>query len=136
MPNTFIRSVTAAALVCGATLARADPIFDFYAGKTVSIISGFTPSGEFDTYFRLLGRHMGKHIPGKPQVVNSNLPGAGTLIAANNLYNKVAPDGLTISTFTALDRSLDSSATRFTALVSRSREKRRRLSLPLGMTRS
>ena len=81
--------------------ARADAVSDYYAGKTFSIISGFTPNGEFDTYFRLLGRHLGKHIPGKPQVVNSNLPGAGTLIAANNLATKVAPDGLTVSTFTS-----------------------------------
>lgn len=88
-------------LACPALDARADPVADFYAGKTLSIVSGFTPNGENDTYIRSLGRYIGKHIPGRPQVVSSNLPGAGTLIAANSLVTKASPDGLTIATFTA-----------------------------------
>ena len=47
---------------------KADPVADFYAGKTLSIVSGFTPNGENDTYVRALGRHISKYIPGRPIV--------------------------------------------------------------------
>ena len=98
------RALVAVALSAAAAVvvpARADPVAEFYAGKTLSIVSGFTPNGENDTYIRLLGRHIGKRIPGRPFIVNSNMPGAGTLIAANNLYAKATPDGLALATFTA-----------------------------------
>lgn len=72
---------------------------DFYRGKTLTIIVGLAPGGGFDTTARLLAKHIGKHIPGNPNAIVENMPGAGSLIAANHLYNVAAPDGLTIGVF-------------------------------------
>lgn len=69
----------------------------FYKGKTVRIIVGFSAGGGFDTYARIIARHMGKHIPGGPTIIVENMPGAGSLIAANHGYNTAKPDGLTIN---------------------------------------
>ncbi|MDP6559108.1 MAG: tripartite tricarboxylate transporter substrate-binding protein [Candidatus Binatia bacterium] len=70
---------------------------DFYKGRTGRIIVGSSPGGGFDTYARLFSRHLPKHIPGKPNMIVVNMPGAGGLIAANYMYNVAKPDGLTIS---------------------------------------
>jgi tripartite-type tricarboxylate transporter receptor subunit TctC len=69
---------------------------DFYQGKTIRLIVGFAAGGGFDTYSRAIARHLGKHIPGNPSIVVENMTGAGSLIAANNIYNAAKPDGLTI----------------------------------------
>ena len=69
---------------------------DFYKGKTITVIAGTTPGALYDQWARLLAQHMGKHIPGKPDMVVQNMPGAGHMIAANYVYNKSKPDGLTI----------------------------------------
>jgi tripartite-type tricarboxylate transporter receptor subunit TctC len=61
--------------------------------------SGSRPAGAFDVYSRALARHMGKHIPGNPTVIVENMPGAGSLTAANHLYKVAKPDGLTIGNF-------------------------------------
>src|SRR5262245_1234982 len=79
--------------------AQADAVADFYKGKTVSLIAGFPPGGGYDTYVRVLARHYGRFIPGQPITVASNLPGAGSLNAANQIYNKTAPDGLALAMF-------------------------------------
>jgi tripartite-type tricarboxylate transporter receptor subunit TctC len=72
---------------------------DFYRGKTIRIIVGFAAGGGFDTYSRVIGRHMGKFIPGNPTFVVENMTGAGSLIAANYVYKVAKPDGLTIGHF-------------------------------------
>jgi tripartite-type tricarboxylate transporter receptor subunit TctC len=72
---------------------------DFYTGKTLRIVVGFPAGGGFDTYSRVMGRHIGKYIPGHPAVVVDNLTGAGSLIAANSIYKATKPDGLTIGNF-------------------------------------
>ena len=72
---------------------------EFYKGKILRIIVGFAAGGGFDTYARAIGRHLGRHIPGNPTIVVENMPGAGSLIAANHLYNVAKPDGLTIGHF-------------------------------------
>src|SRR5262245_24040517 len=73
-------SLAAAALLAAAGVsARADPVADFYAGKTVRILVGFSAGGGYDLYARTLGRYLGKHIPGQPTVVVQNMPGAGSL---------------------------------------------------------
>ena len=72
---------------------------DFYEGKTIRIVVGFAAGGGFDTYSRIIARHMGKHIPGKPTIVVENMTGAGSLIAANHVYKAAKPDGLTIGHF-------------------------------------
>lgn len=69
---------------------------DFYKGKTITVIAGTTAGALYDQWSRLLAQHMGKHIPGKPEMIVQNMPGAGHMIAANYLYNKAKPDGLTI----------------------------------------
>ena len=68
----------------------------FYKDKTVRFVVGFSAGGGFDTYTRTIGRHIPKHIPGNPSAIVENMPGAGSLIAANYIYNKAKPDGLTI----------------------------------------
>ncbi len=70
---------------------------DFYKGKIIRIIVGAPPGGGYDTYSRTIARHITKHIPGKPDIYVQNMPGAGTLRAANYSYNRVKGDGLTVS---------------------------------------
>jgi tripartite-type tricarboxylate transporter receptor subunit TctC len=69
---------------------------DFYKGKTITVIAGTTAGALYDQWSRVLAQHMGKHIPGKPDMIVQNMPGAGHMIAANSVYNKSKPDGLTI----------------------------------------
>ncbi|MEX0806043.1 MAG: tripartite tricarboxylate transporter substrate-binding protein [Candidatus Binatia bacterium] len=68
----------------------------FYQGKTVRLIVGSSSGGGYDLWARLLARHYGKHIPGNPEIVVQNMPGAGSMVAANHIYNLAKPDGLTI----------------------------------------
>jgi hypothetical protein len=68
----------------------------FYRGKTITIIIGTSPGGGYDTYARLLGRHIGRHIPGTPSIVASNLSGAGSNVAAGNVYAVAPKDGTVI----------------------------------------
>lgn len=81
--------------------AGADPAGDdgFYRGKSLRLVVGFAPGGGYDTSARLLSRHLGRHIPGDPGIVVENMPGAGSLIAANHLYRVARPDGLTVGHF-------------------------------------
>lgn len=69
---------------------------EFFKGKTIRFVVGFSAGGGFDTYTRLIARHFGKHVPGNPSTVVENRTGAGSLIAANYIYNQADPDGLTI----------------------------------------
>ncbi len=71
---------------------------EFYKDKTIRIIVGFAAGGGFDTYARIIARHMGRHIPGNPAIIVENMGGAGSLLAANHLY-RAKPDGLTIGNF-------------------------------------
>jgi tripartite-type tricarboxylate transporter receptor subunit TctC len=68
----------------------------FYKGKTIRIIVGFTSGGFYDRWSRLLARYVPKYIPGNPEMVVQNMPGAGGLIAANHVYNVAKPDGSTL----------------------------------------
>src|SRR5438105_8966194 len=79
--------------------AQTDAVADFYKGKTLSLIAGFPPGGGYDTYVRVLARHFGRFIPGQPLVVASNMPGAGSLTAANHIYGKATADGLSLAMF-------------------------------------
>jgi tripartite-type tricarboxylate transporter receptor subunit TctC len=76
--------------------AAQDP---FYRGKTIRLIVGLAPGGGFDTYSRVIARHIGKHIPGNPTTLVDNMPGAASLVAANYVYKAAKPDGLTIGNF-------------------------------------
>ena len=70
---------------------------EYYQGKTVRINVGSAPGGGFDTYARLIARHLPRHIPGNPSVIVENMPGAGGMIAANYVFNLAKPNGLTIA---------------------------------------
>jgi tripartite-type tricarboxylate transporter receptor subunit TctC len=72
---------------------------EYYRGKTVRIVVGLSAGGGFDIYARALARHLGKHIPGNPTFVVDNMPGAGSMIAANHVYKAAKPDGLTMGHF-------------------------------------
>jgi tripartite-type tricarboxylate transporter receptor subunit TctC len=69
---------------------------DFYKGKTIRIMVGSTPGSFYDLWGRLLARYWGKQIPGNPEVIVQNMPGAGSLTATNYVYAVAKPDGLNI----------------------------------------
>lgn len=71
----------------------------YYEGKSIRIIVGTSPGGGYDTYTRLIGRHLAKHIPGSPSVIVDNMPGAGGMLSANHMFKVAKPDGLTIGHF-------------------------------------
>ena len=92
--------ITAAISACLLSFSvQADPISDFYTGRTINIMVGFGPGGGYDLYARLLARHLGAHIAGRPNVVVQNVPGAAGLGLANSLYNIAAKDGTVFGTF-------------------------------------
>jgi len=79
------------------TLVDARAQAPFYRGKTITIIVGYQNGDGYDIWARLLAAHMNKHIPGNPGFLVQNMPGAGSRIAANHLYNVAKPDGLTMA---------------------------------------
>ena len=95
MSRRFVAYLIAglAALVA-AGWASAQSVEDFYKGKTLTIYVGLSAGGGYDQNARILAKHLGKHIPGQPQVVVRNMPGGGGLVMANNVANVFAKDGL------------------------------------------
>jgi tripartite-type tricarboxylate transporter receptor subunit TctC len=94
--------------------ARAQSVEEFYKGKTVNVVIGFSVGGGYDLYARHLARHIGKHIPGNPNVVPQNMPGAGSLKAANYIFSAAPKDGTYFGTFartTGINPLLESGAT-------------------------
>ena len=91
--------LTAAVLLLSAMpLARAQQPADFYKGKNIDLMIGYSVGGGYDVYARLIARHMGKHIPGNPQVTPKNMEGAGSLRLANWIYNVGPKDGTMFGT--------------------------------------
>ena len=91
-----IRSVAiAAALALAIAPAGASAQSSFYEGKTVSVIIGAT-GGSLELAARIVTRHLGKHLAGRPNVVLQNMPGAAHLVATNHVYTVAKPDGLTL----------------------------------------
>jgi tripartite-type tricarboxylate transporter receptor subunit TctC len=84
---TTIVAATLAALAFGGQ-AVARNAATFYAGKSIELIIGYPPAGSNDIYGRIAARHLGKHIPGQPSIIVRNMPGAGSLVAANHIYNR------------------------------------------------
>src|SRR5262244_4299065 len=74
---------------------------DYYKDKTVTIVVGYSAGGSFDLYARVIARYFGRYLPGNPTTVVENMTGAGGIIAANHLFNRVKPDGLTIGAWAA-----------------------------------
>ena len=94
------RSIGVVALVAGlAGAADAQSVESFYRGRTVTIVVGYSVGGGYDAHARVLARHLGKHLPGSPAIVVQNMPGAGSLRAANYLYNAAPKDGATLGVF-------------------------------------
>lgn len=85
--------VTAAVAIGYSPTAQAQ---DYYKDKTVTFIVGYSPGGSFDLYARVIARYIGRYLPGNPTRIVENMTGAGGIIAANHLYNRVKPDGYTI----------------------------------------
>lgn len=105
---TLPRIACLAALACFALLVHLVPVAAqteeaFWRGKTVTVIAPTATGGGYDAYTRLLARHMGKHIPGKPTLVVQNMPGAGGMVAANHVYNISPKDG---TVFALVDRGI------------------------------
>ena len=91
----------AIALACVSSCAAvgascAQSVEEFYRGKTLRFLVGYGPGTGYDVYMRVVQRHLGQHIPGKPNVVPENMPGAGGLVMANYLYNVAPRDGTAI----------------------------------------
>jgi tripartite-type tricarboxylate transporter receptor subunit TctC len=84
---------------CGAAIATRAVAQDFYKGRALTILAGFSPGGGFDINARVLARHIGRHIPGNPSVVVQNMPGAGSLNAVNYLDLNAPKDGTVINIF-------------------------------------
>jgi tripartite-type tricarboxylate transporter receptor subunit TctC len=84
------------AVAAPAPPAAADPVEDFYRGKTINMVVGTGPGGDYDLRARMVARHIGKHIPGTPAVVVNNMPGGGGLVVANWLANVAPRDGTVI----------------------------------------
>jgi tripartite-type tricarboxylate transporter receptor subunit TctC len=98
--------------------AAAQPMDQFFARKTVTITIGYTAGGSYDLYGRLVARHLGKHIPGQPSVIAQNMPGAGSLKAANYLYEVAPRDGTALGLIVesaALEQALANPAVQYDA---------------------
>ena len=98
---SFLRAtlLNVLAAVLAAHPVRADSVEDFYKGKSISLLIGYSVGGGYDLYGRLVARHMGKYIPGKPTIVPQNMTGAGSFRAASYLYAAAPKDGTVIGTF-------------------------------------
>jgi tripartite-type tricarboxylate transporter receptor subunit TctC len=91
--------VMIAALAALASVARADNTADFYKGRNISMIIGYSVGGGYDAYARLLARYFGRYIPGEPSIVPQQMTGAGSLRAANYLFSVAPKDGSVLGTF-------------------------------------
>jgi tripartite-type tricarboxylate transporter receptor subunit TctC len=74
-------------------------VASFYRGKTIRIVVGFAPGGGFDTYGRLIAKYLSKYVPGRPTVIVENVPGAASMVAANQVYKTLPKDGTVIASF-------------------------------------
>src|SRR6476620_7129566 len=96
MNATRILTLVLAAVASHASAARAD---DFYQGKTLSLVVGYSAGGGYDINARLISRHIGRHIPGTPTVVVVNMPGAGSLRSVEHLERHAPKDGTVVNMF-------------------------------------
>jgi tripartite-type tricarboxylate transporter receptor subunit TctC len=102
MPGIRLPHLAVPAILAGLLLApaaRADDVADFYRGRTVNLVAGFNVGGGADTYARLVARHLGRPIPGKPAVIVRNMQGAGSVLAANHVFNVSPKDGSELGLF-------------------------------------
>ena len=94
-----IAGTVLAIIALAASPARAQTVEDFYRGKRLTLTVGYGPGGGYDVFARLLARHLSRFIPGSPSIIVQNMPGAGSLIAANFLYSLAPKDGTAFGLF-------------------------------------
>ena len=114
----FVRSTTAAVLIAFPVCGWAQSPAEFYKGKNIDLLIGYSVGGGYDLYARVLARHLGKYIPGNPTVVPKNMEGAGSLRLANWMYNVAPKDGGTfgiIGRGTGFDTLLGNKSAQFDA---------------------
>jgi tripartite-type tricarboxylate transporter receptor subunit TctC len=101
MRQSIMRKISGAlaALFALASLAGAAGVEDFYKGRNVALVIGYSVGGGYDAYARLLARYIGKHIPGDPSIIPQQMTGAGSLRAANYIYSVAPKDGSAFGTF-------------------------------------
>jgi tripartite-type tricarboxylate transporter receptor subunit TctC len=119
MPTTIRACILAlcGALACLAP-AKADPVEDFYKGKTVTIVTSTGVGGPFDLTARALAKHMPKYLPGRPTMIVRNMPGGGNVLATNYMYTQAPKDGTSLATVNniiPLHQVLDGRGVRFDA---------------------
>jgi len=115
-PRTRFPLLAAAGIL--ALFAQPAAAQDFYAGKTISIAVGSAPGGSYDLYARIVARHIGKHIPGNPNVIVQNMPGANSQLMANYVYSIAPKDGTTLGAplnTVPLNQMLEPQNTKFNA---------------------
>jgi tripartite-type tricarboxylate transporter receptor subunit TctC len=83
----------AAMIVVWSASVRAEPIEDFYRGKTLRMLIGYGPAGGYDMYGRIVAEFLSRHLPGHPKIIPQNMQGAGSLLAAKYIYNVAPKDG-------------------------------------------
>jgi tripartite-type tricarboxylate transporter receptor subunit TctC len=111
-------ALAAVLVALGAGPLAAQPIEQAFAGKAITIFVGYTAGGSYDLYGRLIARHLGQHLPGRPTVVVQNMPGAGSLKAANYLYEVAPRDGTALGVVVesaALEQTLANPAAQYDA---------------------
>ena len=111
-------TLVAALVAASAGALSAQPVEPAFAGKTITIYVGYTAGGSYDLYGRLISRHLGQHLAGRPTVVVQNMPGAGSLKAANYLYEVAPRDGTALGVVvesTALEQALANPAAQYDA---------------------
>src|ERR1017187_1041061 len=97
-PSVLLIALAAIGFSVGEPARAATPA-EFYKGRTVFVIIGYSAGGGYDLYARVLAQHLGRHIPGNPTVIPQNMPGAGSIKAANYGFSVAPKDGTVIGTF-------------------------------------
>jgi tripartite-type tricarboxylate transporter receptor subunit TctC len=92
-PKISVALGMAAAILLWGAPACAQPVADFYRGKTLRMLIGYGPGGGYDIYGRLVAEFLPKHLPGNPTIVTQNMPGAGSFVAAKYIYDVAPKDG-------------------------------------------
>jgi tripartite-type tricarboxylate transporter receptor subunit TctC len=113
-----LQALALTALLSTAGDAAAQPVEQFFARKTLTVTIGYTAGGSYDLYGRMVARHLGRHIPGQPTIIAQNMPGAGSLKAANYLYEVAPKDGSALGVVVesaALEQALANPAVQYDA---------------------
>ena len=114
--HAFFAAVSFAALIGPGAQGAAQTVEEFYKGKSIDLVIGYPPAGSNDVYARARARHLGRHIPGHPNIIPKNTPGAGSFLALGQVYNIAPKDGTVIgigAPTAPLDEKLGTPGVRF-----------------------